>query len=77
MNPIAAPEPYFTAEEVAEALGVTRRWIYELLYTGRLRGEHKGPFWRIRPDDLAAYRPRPVGWQRGRPRGPRRRDASQ
>jgi excisionase family DNA binding protein len=35
---------------VAEILGVALRWVYELLYSGRLAGSKRGTIWRIRPD---------------------------
>ncbi len=60
------PDPYFTTTETAEELGITLRWVYELLDSGRLRGTRVGNFWRIKPEDLETFshsrRPR------GRPR---------
>ena len=49
---------YFTPDEAAEVLNVTRRWIYELLLTGRLGGHQRKGFWRIRPADIRRYRKR-------------------
>ena len=39
---------YFTPDEVAEVLDVTRRWIYHLIETGRLDAHQKnGRHWRV------------------------------
>jgi excisionase family DNA binding protein len=46
---------YYTPEEVAEELRVTRRTVYEWLRTGRLRGLRAGRWWRIRPEDMDAF----------------------
>lgn len=77
MDPINIPEPSFTTAEIAEVLGVSTDWVRRLLKTGRLRGKRASATWRISRENLIAYKPRPVGWQRGRPRGPRRRNTDQ
>jgi excisionase family DNA binding protein len=46
---------YYTAEEVARTLHVTRRTVYEWLRSGRLRGVRAGRGWRIRSEDLDAF----------------------
>jgi excisionase family DNA binding protein len=48
-------QKYYTPEEVAEELRVTRRSVYEWLKTGRLRGLRAGNRWRIRTEDLTAF----------------------
>jgi excisionase family DNA binding protein len=45
----------YTAEEVATALRVTRRTVYEWLKIGRLHGTRVGRGWRIRPEDIEAF----------------------
>jgi excisionase family DNA binding protein len=45
----------YTPEEVAEALRVTRRAVYDWLKTGRLRGLRAGNRWRIREEDVEAF----------------------
>ena len=49
------PEPYFTPDEIAEELDITRRWVYEMLTTGQLDGYQKGGFWRIPPAALRRF----------------------
>jgi excisionase family DNA binding protein len=46
---------YYTPEEVAQELRVTRRTLYEWLKTGRLRGVQVGRGWRIRPEDVELF----------------------
>jgi excisionase family DNA binding protein len=48
-------QQYYTPNEVAETLRVTRRAVYEWLQTGRLRGLRAGNRWRIRPEDVEAF----------------------
>jgi excisionase family DNA binding protein len=38
---------YYTPEEVAQELRVTRRTVYEWLTSGRLRGMRAGNRWRV------------------------------
>jgi excisionase family DNA binding protein len=45
---------YYTPEEVAEELRVTRRTIYSWLKSGRLPGRRVGRGWRIRAEDVEA-----------------------
>jgi len=45
---------FYTPEEVAATLRLTRRTIYEWLKVGRLRGVRVGRGWRIRPEDVEA-----------------------
>jgi excisionase family DNA binding protein len=62
---------YYTPEEVAGELRVTRRTVYEWLRNGRLRGLRAGRWWRIRPEDVAAFlqetngraAPKPLNWE--------------
>lgn len=48
-------QKYYTPEEVAQELRVTRRTVYEWLTTGRLRGLRAGSRWRIRPEDMESF----------------------
>lgn len=48
-------EKLYTPEEVADALRVTRRSVYEWLKSGRLRGLRAGNRWRIRGEDVDAF----------------------
>jgi excisionase family DNA binding protein len=45
---------FYTPDEVAATLRVTRRAVYQWLKTGRLRGYRAGNRWRIRPEDVEA-----------------------
>jgi excisionase family DNA binding protein len=55
-------ERLFSAEEVAERLGMSRYTIGEWLRSGRLKGRRIGRFWRVKERDLQAFidRPPPV-----------------
>jgi excisionase family DNA binding protein len=46
---------YYTPEEVALELRVTRRTVYEWLTSGRLRGYRAGTRWRVRPEDVQEF----------------------
>jgi excisionase family DNA binding protein len=46
---------YYTPEEVAQELRVTRRTVYEWLTTGRLRGMRAGNRWRVDVQDLETF----------------------
>lgn len=46
---------YYTPEEIAEQLKVSRRSIYEWLRSGRLRGVRAGQFWRVSEPDLIQF----------------------
>jgi excisionase family DNA binding protein len=46
---------YYTPEEVAQELRVTRRTVYEWLTRGRLRGMRAGNRWRVDVEDLRAF----------------------
>lgn len=43
---------YLTAEQVADAIGVTRRTVYDWLRTGKLKGKKIGGKWLIKRIDL-------------------------
>jgi len=55
---------YLTPEQVAEALQVSRRTVYEWLKLGRLRGVRAGKAWRIEPKDVKAFLMPPAEWER-------------
>jgi excisionase family DNA binding protein len=57
-------ESYYTPEEVAQRLRVTRRTVYEWLTSGRLRGYRAGSRWRIRAEDVGEFL-RPPGQEPG------------
>lgn len=46
---------FYTPEEVAEELRVTRRAVYGWLKNGRLPGYRAGNRWRILPADMQAF----------------------
>lgn len=46
---------FLTPEEVANKLKVTRRWIYDLLRSGRLKGYRVGQDWRIAEPDVLTF----------------------
>ena len=48
-------EPMLTADEVAAALGVNRKFVYARHHAGELRGYKLGPHYRFRPTDVRAY----------------------
>jgi excisionase family DNA binding protein len=43
-----------TVREAARQLGCTLKYVYDLLYSGRLSGEKVGRQWRIPPKALRA-----------------------
>ena len=49
-------QAYFTPDEVAEQLDISRRWVYEMLTTGRLKATQVGRQWRITPANLRSFR---------------------
>jgi excisionase family DNA binding protein len=57
-------ERLFSAEEVAERLGMSRYTIGEWLRSGRLKGRRIGRFWRVRESDLEAFIANPPPLQR-------------
>jgi excisionase family DNA binding protein len=50
-----AMEPLMTADEVAAALGVNRKFVYARHHSGALRGYKLGPHYRFRPEDVRAF----------------------
>jgi excisionase family DNA binding protein len=44
-----------TADEVATALGVHRKFVYARHHSGPLRGYKLGPHYRFRPEDVRAF----------------------
>jgi excisionase family DNA binding protein len=48
-------EPLMTADEVAAALGVNRKFVYARHHAGALRGYKLGPYYRFRPEDVRAF----------------------
>jgi excisionase family DNA binding protein len=48
-------ERLMTADEVAAALGVNRKFVYARQHAGALRGYKLGPQYRFRPDDVRAF----------------------
>jgi excisionase family DNA binding protein len=59
LNSVEAPlvglEPLMTAEEVAAALGVSRKFVYARHRAGALRGYKLGPHYRFRAADVHAF----------------------
>jgi excisionase family DNA binding protein len=48
-------EPLMTADEVAAALGVNRKFVYARHHEGALQGYKLGPYYRFRPEDVRAF----------------------
>src|SRR5262249_6258391 len=48
-------QDFYTAEEVAEKLRVTRRTVYSWLATGRLLGLRAGRGWRVPAESLDTF----------------------
>ena len=48
-------EPLMTADQVAAALGVHRKFVYARVHAGALRGYKLGPQYRFRPEDVRAF----------------------
>jgi excisionase family DNA binding protein len=46
---------YYTPEEVADRLKVSRRSVYEWLRSGKLRGLRAGQYWRVAEPDIVAF----------------------
>jgi excisionase family DNA binding protein len=55
-----APKP-LSVREAAKQLGCTLKYIYDLLYSGRLAGEKVGRQWRIPVGALRAKMQRQAG----------------
>jgi excisionase family DNA binding protein len=47
--------PFYTPEEAATKLKVTRRAVYQWLLSGKLKGFRAGQHWRISEDDLMEF----------------------
>ena len=60
-------ERLFSAEEVAERLGMSKYTITEWLKAGRLRGVKIGKYWRVKESDLQAFIDNPPPLQRHAP----------
>jgi excisionase family DNA binding protein len=54
-TPDMAMEPLMTADEVAAALGVHRKFVYARHRSGALRGYKLGPYFRFRRSDVEAF----------------------
>jgi excisionase family DNA binding protein len=50
-----------TTNEAAEALGVTRQRVLQLIQDGRLKAEKFANVYMIRPDDLSNIEGKPMG----------------
>ena len=48
-------ERLFSAEEVAERLGMSKYTVTEWIKAGRLKGVKIGKYWRVRESDLEAF----------------------
>ncbi len=46
---------FYTPEEIAELLKVSRRSVYEWLSAGKLHGLRAGQYWRITEEDLMKF----------------------
>jgi excisionase family DNA binding protein len=68
---------YYTPEEIAERLKVTRRSVYTWLLSGQLRGLRAGDKWRVAEPDLTAFlegdRPAPGSTKAAKPKNPKNR----
>jgi excisionase family DNA binding protein len=47
--------PFYTPEEAATKLKVTRRAVYQWLLSGKLKGLRVGQHWRISENDLLEF----------------------
>lgn len=52
---------YITTNEAADALGVTRQRVLQLIQDGRLRAEKFANVYMIRPADLSNIEEKPMG----------------
>jgi excisionase family DNA binding protein len=48
-------EPLMTADEVAAALGVNRKFVYARVHAGKLRGYKLGSQYRFRAEDVREF----------------------
>ncbi len=64
-------DKFYTTEQAAERLGVSRRRVLALIKEGRLVATMMGRDWMIVEADLEAFAklPREVGWPKGRKKG--------
>ncbi len=54
-SPAAGLPTYFTPEEVADSLKVTRRTVYNWLHSGALKGVKAGVSWRVAQSQIDAF----------------------
>jgi excisionase family DNA binding protein len=54
-RPVGELEPLMTADEVAAALGMSRKFVYARHRSGALRGYKLGPHLRFRRSDVEAF----------------------
>jgi excisionase family DNA binding protein len=57
-----------TVSQVAERLGLSRQRIYVLVNTQRIAAERFGKTWLIDDAELKRFKPKPIGYPKGRPR---------
>lgn len=63
------PSRLLSTTEAGRILGVNPSRVRQLILAGRLPAtRHGARSWAIREEDLAAYRPQPQGWRKGRAR---------
>ena len=51
---MAKNENFLSVREAAVKLGVTLRWVYDMLYSGRLKAEQHVGRWRIPRSEIEA-----------------------
>jgi len=61
-----------TTADAATLLGLSLRRTQHLVRSGRLKARRVGPIYLLAKADVAAYKPLPQGWRKGRKRGPRK-----
>ena len=61
-----------TTADAATLLGLSLRRTQHLIASGRLKARRVGPIYLINKADVAAYKPLPQGWRKGRKRGPKK-----
>ena len=52
-----ADDPFvsFSVSELSKRLGVSRRYVYQILRSGELHGRKVGKSWRVVPDSIRSY----------------------
>ena len=52
---MAEIKKFYSLEEIADMLQVTKRTLYNYIYSGKLRATKVGKYWRVSPESLQTF----------------------